>query len=247
MPAARTLWWANTTVFNTTVSTFLCPSDGRQLPQSVQMSVVNYGGNYGGPFVLGGYSGTIIPMSNPGSNYTDDPLIQTATTIGLQAILDGTSNTSMWSEMLTPPATNPVAGGGGSAEKRVFFRTAGPVLTATPDDVVQFLAQCQSIPPGTPAQRSTMGYQWWSSFPDYVNSNYNHVGPPNSRQCQNNPVSTSGMDIYGTASPNSNHYGGVNMCMADGSVRFVKDTINLQTWWALGTRAGREIIDADSY
>ena len=59
-----TLWWANTTVFNTTVSTFLCPSDGRQLPQSVQMSVVNYGGNYGGPFVLGGYSGTIIPMSN---------------------------------------------------------------------------------------------------------------------------------------------------------------------------------------
>ena len=55
------------------------------------------------------------------------------------------------------------------------------------------------------------------------------------------------MDIYGTASPNSNHHGGVNMCIADGSVRFVKDTINLQTWWALGTRAGREIIDADSY
>ncbi|MBV8232752.1 MAG: DUF1559 domain-containing protein [Planctomycetaceae bacterium] len=244
--SGSTLWWANTTVFNTTVSTFLCPSDGRQLPQSIQMSVVNYGGNYGGPFVLGGYSGTIIPMSNPGWSYPTDPLIQTATTIGLQAILDGTSNTSMWSEMLTPPATNPVAGGG-SAEKRVFFPTPGPVLTATPAGVVQFLAQCQSIPPGTPAQGSTMGYQWWSSFPYYVNSNYNHVGPPNSRQCQNNPVSASGMDIYGTASPNSNHHGGVNVCMADGSVRFVKDTINLQTWWALGTRAGSEIIDANSY
>ena len=45
---------------------FLCPSDTRQLPQSSQMTVVNYGGNYGGPFVMGGYTGTIIPDSNPG-------------------------------------------------------------------------------------------------------------------------------------------------------------------------------------
>ena len=45
----------------------------------------------------------------------------------------------------------------------------------------------------------------------------------------------------------SNHPGGVNTCMADGSVRFIKDTIAERTWWALGTKAGGEVLSADSY
>jgi hypothetical protein len=35
--------------------------------------------------------------------------------------------------------------------------------------------------------------------------------------------------------------------MADGSVRFIKDTINQITWIALGTRSGNEVVSADSY
>ena len=49
------------------------------------------------------------------------------------------------------------------------------------------------------------------------------------------------------ANVNSNHAGGVNCLMADGSVRFVKSSINQYTWWSLGTRAGGEVISADSY
>ena len=45
----------------------------------------------------------------------------------------------------------------------------------------------------------------------------------------------------------SNHSGGVNVCMADGSVRFIKDSVNMNTWWALGSKAGGEVIDASSY
>ena len=45
----------------------------------------------------------------------------------------------------------------------------------------------------------------------------------------------------------SYHPGGVNVTMADGSVKFIKDSINLQTWMALGTRAGGEVISSDSY
>ncbi len=45
----------------------------------------------------------------------------------------------------------------------------------------------------------------------------------------------------------SNHPGGVNVGMADGSGRFVKNSINLQTWWALGSRNGGEVLSADSY
>jgi prepilin-type processing-associated H-X9-DG protein len=49
------------------------------------------------------------------------------------------------------------------------------------------------------------------------------------------------------ANVNSNHPGGVNVLMADGSVRFVKNAINQATWWALGTRANGEVISSDSY
>jgi hypothetical protein len=35
--------------------------------------------------------------------------------------------------------------------------------------------------------------------------------------------------------------------MGDGSVRFVKDSIALATWRALGSRAGGEVVGADAY
>ena len=43
------------------------------------------------------------------------------------------------------------------------------------------------------------------------------------------------------------HPGGANMAMTDGSVRFVKDTTNAAVVRALITRAGGEVISADSY
>jgi prepilin-type N-terminal cleavage/methylation domain-containing protein/prepilin-type processing-associated H-X9-DG protein len=45
----------------------------------------------------------------------------------------------------------------------------------------------------------------------------------------------------------SYHPGGVNCGMADGSVKFIKDSVNMTTWWELGTKAGGEVIGADSY
>jgi prepilin-type processing-associated H-X9-DG protein len=44
----------------------------------------------------------------------------------------------------------------------------------------------------------------------------------------------------------SAHPGGVNVGMADGSVRFVKNSINIVTWRSVGTRAGSEIVSADA-
>jgi prepilin-type processing-associated H-X9-DG protein len=239
-------------VFNTAANSFMCPSDARQLPQSSQMTVVNYGGNYGGPFAMGGFTGTIIPSTTAGwmtsSTWDPDNLFRTAQTVGVHSVTDGTSNTSLWSEELTPPAVNPLAGTGKNFENRAYFNANAPNATPTPAGVLQFLAACRNLPSGTPAQGSTMGYQWWSTFPMYVNSNYNHVGTPNSRQCQSSAlVNPWGMDVYGTASPNSMHPGGVNVCLADGSVRFIKDSVNPQTWWALGTRASGEVVSSDAY
>jgi len=45
----------------------------------------------------------------------------------------------------------------------------------------------------------------------------------------------------------SRHPGGVTAGLADGSVRFVKDTINLGIWQALSTTRGGELISGDAY
>ena len=45
----------------------------------------------------------------------------------------------------------------------------------------------------------------------------------------------------------SKHPGGVNALFADGSVHFIKNTVNPVTWYGLGTIAGGEVISSDAY
>ena len=47
--------------------------------------------------------------------------------------------------------------------------------------------------------------------------------------------------------PSSRHPGGVNTLFGDGSVKFIKDSVSLQTWRTLGTRNGGEVVSADSF
>ena len=77
---------------------------------------------------------------------------------------------------------------------------------------------------------------------------FNTVVPPNSKAYTLQPSARCGaIGDAEIATANSNHPGGVNVLMADGSVRFAKDSINQATWWALGTRGNGEVISADSY
>ena len=45
----------------------------------------------------------------------------------------------------------------------------------------------------------------------------------------------------------SYHPGGINVLLGDGSVRFVKSTVNGLTWRALGTVSGGEVVSSDAY
>jgi len=45
----------------------------------------------------------------------------------------------------------------------------------------------------------------------------------------------------------SNHPQGANFLLVDGSVTQINDTINPQIWWALGTKAGNEVLDGSKY
>jgi prepilin-type processing-associated H-X9-DG protein len=47
------------------------------------------------------------------------------------------------------------------------------------------------------------------------------------------------------AAARSRHPGGVNASMCDGSVRFVSQTINLNTWRAMGSMGGGEAVQSE--
>jgi prepilin-type processing-associated H-X9-DG protein len=77
---------------------------------------------------------------------------------------------------------------------------------------------------------------------------FNTVVTPNSSQAPWSYCDLYNASAYGTyCNASSYHPGGVNILMTDGSVKFIKDAVNQKTWWALGTRAGGEVVSADSY
>ena len=47
---------------------------------------------------------------------------------------------------------------------------------------------------------------------------------------------------FGLKGARSRHSGGVNLLLADGSVRFVSNSVDSNTWRYLATRAGSEVL-----
>ncbi len=52
-----------------------------------------------------------------------------------------------------------------------------------------------------------------------------------------------GIDRVGVSTARGFHPGGVNCLMADGSLRFVKESIARTVWRGLGTRNGDELVE----
>ncbi len=246
------LYAMNTTVFNVQLGSLLCPSDSKM----VRVSATSYVGNAGGVFAVSGFSGSFVPSGNSWPEGNPSPGAQTAVSaLTIAAISDGTSNTALFSEKLTAHS-NPTSVMAGDPNpnnsRRVWFRLAaaqGRTASSQNVNAVQtMLAQCRSLPSTTAATGNaseTSG--WFRSYPAYANYTvYIHTGTPNSRNCGNNFIATWGQDMWGTSNASSLHPGGVNVGMSDGSVRFIKDTVNQASWWAVGTRAGGEVLSADA-
>jgi len=246
----------NTTVSYSSNGTMLCPSESvRQRPGS-PWAPANYMGNAGGPGTIKLWSGTIVPGRNSWNNNAN------IASFGFESVTDGTSNTSMFSERLmglfsSVASTGDLLTANDPNAKRALFLAN---ITLTPDDATAggtnataFLNACKSLPGTTVSKGSRNSGTHWNLGLAYAitNNGFTHLGPPNSRVCTySNATDSTTFYWCGTlcnAPPNSNHSGGVNVAMTDGSVRFIKDSINMQTWWALGTRSGGEAISSDQY
>ena len=70
-------------------------------------------------------------------------------------------------------------------------------------------------------------------------------GPDGRGKAFSRPVRLPGYVAVGYRAARSNHTGGVNVLLADGSVRFVRDSVDPVMWRGVGTRAGGEVVSGD--
>jgi len=240
----------NTTVAYTQLAALLCPSDGARQKPSPPYGTTNYVGNVGGPGAINWFTGTIVSNTFTSDTWADG---RNMGPIGIESIRDGSSNTALFSERLVGFNGNPVPLNSQDAKRAIFNATLGVKKSAGVPANMAFLANCKSLPGTTMSiNQSANGFVWCASYPWHIAVNgYLHNGTPNTISCQS-PTDDAGTWLTfvgptGSAPPTSNHPGGVNMGFADGSVKFVKDTINLQTWWAIGTRSGGEVVSSDAF
>jgi prepilin-type N-terminal cleavage/methylation domain-containing protein/prepilin-type processing-associated H-X9-DG protein len=152
----------------------------------------------------------------------------------LAEITDGTSNTAMYAEIKrtrwsypSPPPADPL----NTLDQINLIAAASLTLQTYP-------AACNTL-----SSRITYrGLQYYRNLVEMTN--YTHTMSPNSRFFDCGDVSSF---ISAHMAARSYHPGGVNVGFADGSVHFIKDSININTWRALGTRAGGEVISSDSW
>jgi len=241
----------NSTATNTKLTVFVCPSDGNAGRQAATGASYGANNSYGGSM---GTSTVGYPEATPNSQAAQKStgLFAYQNNYGVADVVDGTSNTVAFSEAIADddigtPVMKPGKGTGGASNlKAVYLNDVGTVgIALVQADIQSCNATYQANKGGTEG----FGYRWSCGAMGYTM--FNTVIPPNGGgqikwgACRNNCCGQSRHADYVGAS--SFHSGGVNVAFGDGSVKFIKNSISMPTWWALGTRANGEVISADSY
>ena len=232
---------------STRVAIFLCPSDGNTNNRSMAsapgrvFAETNYGNNIG------------TSMSFNGGIF-DGPAHSLGSALGgvvnFASVTDGLSNTAIFSEWIkgkNQPTTNdPKWQVYNLGEDISWTAPFKPTITTTlGDELARLKAKCEA---SKTISFPTKGYSWMF-YECGIGGGYSHIMPPNSKACQ---FSNLAGNPHGNAKhatligASSRHSGGVNVGMLDGSVKFVKDSVNPLTWAAVATMAGGEGISADA-
>jgi prepilin-type N-terminal cleavage/methylation domain-containing protein/prepilin-type processing-associated H-X9-DG protein len=230
MPPYVNLNRANATSSRTQVSAFLCPSDAGSV-LSNWPAANNYLGNMQTWACDLGDSNpsTVAPVEAPHGIFYYLSKVKPA------SITDGMSNTIFFSEKIR---------GTGITDKDA---RSDSLITTSPTSLDDTYLMCRNMNAmTTPRLTKAQGASWVMG--EMCCTLYNHVAPPNTATCAgvgfaNNSMANMPMNVP----PSSYHPGGVNALFGDGGVKFIKSTVSLQTWRALGTRNLGETISADAY
>jgi len=269
-------FFCNSTGAFATINSFLCPSDGNARGATFQAQNGNYSYPPGNNSYRGSVGTTSqaydffkvgvqgfgdcrpdplnIDPPGPGGcrSYTTGVFTYWGA-YDLRDITDGSSNTIAFAESLTGDPQL------GAKRNNAVIGVDGARMYDVPDattqlangNLVKALQQCTAI--WQAADKSNIsnsnGVRWaWGAT---GMSLFQTIVPPNSTLYPWNSCRTScsncSPDDSAYANAQSNHPGGANVLFADGSVRFIKSTIAMQTYMALGTRAGGEVVSADQF
>lgn len=212
------------------IATYLCPSEIRDERRGEGTDEENYPLNYA-------WNGGTWFVYDPIAGNTGAGAFGTNRPIKMGSISDGTSNTLAFSEV---KAYTP------------YFRNLGDTsemeIPEFPNDVVNLGGDF----------KTNSGHTEWcdgrihqsgftATFPPNTDVLYKHsdgltydVDWNNWQEGKNGD--TADARTYAAVTSRSYHSGGVNTARMDGSVDFVADTIDRETWQALATRNGGEVI-----
>jgi prepilin-type N-terminal cleavage/methylation domain-containing protein/prepilin-type processing-associated H-X9-DG protein len=246
---------SNSTVCATQISGFLCPSD----PNGTAVTVgVGNGGFY--TTANNCYFGSIGTTTDirMGQN-RKAPSFANVPTTGLFAfqqiktiatVLDGTSNSIAFAES-TVNILNEQPGTKLSGLAYLNLPAACLQSNAfnNPAGVLAGIQFCNSVfsSPTADAQDidAQRGDAWQKGC--MVETLFNTVVTPNGQNDTWSYCGNSSGAVANFSNADSYHPGGINVMMADGSCRFLKNSINQTTWWGIGTIGGGEVISSDSY
>ncbi|MFM7131834.1 MAG: DUF1559 domain-containing protein [bacterium] len=224
---------ANFTTRNSVVSSFLCPSE----VESPHIFGTNYAASYGPQWRWG--DGT-----NPDFGAFAGAKVKT-----ISEFTDGTSNTVMVLEVVRGDGNASAAGKSDAFSLGGFAPGNNGVFPQNAAELATYEAACSAARNTTPGGQWNNGHVYWSNGRVAVGAIANMGLTPNSKtpNCGSWTITNVGPAGSGLFASRSFHPGGVNTLFGDGSVKFVKDSVSKQTWWAIGTRNGGEVVSADSY
>jgi prepilin-type N-terminal cleavage/methylation domain-containing protein/prepilin-type processing-associated H-X9-DG protein len=233
--------WQNSSIVASSMSFFLCPSDvnGSQrtpfppftgIPGSVYPS--SYGFSVGDWFCWNGFNG-------PDNRQAFEPNRSRR----IAEFTDGTSNTLLASDVkIYQPLRRCSA---------QLANINNPLVVPGPEqDPLTIAPEYSSAACGL-----SQSHTFWADG-NVQETGMSTAWPPNKTiidPTSNNDLdlltklSSQGGPTFGAITARSYHSGGVNVLLADGSVRFVKSTINGNTWRALGTVNGREVVSSNAF
>jgi prepilin-type N-terminal cleavage/methylation domain-containing protein/prepilin-type processing-associated H-X9-DG protein len=206
----------NDSAVRTWVAEFLCPADeARRL--SDDFAPTSYAA------CAGSGAGGGTPRDTDGVFYTNSQM-------SIAKISDGTSKTALFSESIlgdpTPENHDP--------QTEYKFSFLAPLTEALCSGANQWNVS------------DPRGFAWVNG--EFRCALYNHRMPPNSATPDCMGVTIGGppetrYTPYGWRTARSRHAGGVNVVLADGSLRFVSDTVEPGAWAAISTIAGGDSSD----
>jgi prepilin-type processing-associated H-X9-DG protein len=242
---------ANSTAAKSVLNMFLCPSDtppnwpiNRTNGQSYPSPGNNYFASMGSTLEFnakqtGGPPNGLFPFAGPA--------------LGARDVRDGTSNTIAFGEWrvgsgrttVATPASDIVWVNAWPSGVTQNTATVNLPMANANNNFLTWLQKCRAMDVVGGPIYVYQGESWAFSLPGYTQGNI--CMPPNPKVpgCMWQKQGT--QDSGGSFGLSSRHPGGANSLFCDGSVHFLKDSVNNNTIWALGSRDQGEVISADSY